>query len=122
MLDWSGYNERLVRRGEILLDLEFLKDMGREIEDIERGKAGQTVHLWGLTVHITALFLCIYPQLQDHRGAVQGLPKARAWLSHAGSLNDTQEIERGVGEQQSERKNADCGFDGIQAGQSNGIR
>lgn len=41
MLDWSGYNERLVKRGEILLDLEFLKDMGREIEDMNEGKRGR---------------------------------------------------------------------------------
>jgi len=31
-VDWPGYNEALVRRGEILLDLSLLQGWGEELE------------------------------------------------------------------------------------------
>lgn len=40
MRDWHGYNEALVRRGEILLDLSLLQRWGEELEMMNRGKEG----------------------------------------------------------------------------------
>ena len=34
--DWQGYNEALVRRGEILLDLGLLESWAEEIEEMNR--------------------------------------------------------------------------------------
>lgn len=39
--DWAAYNEALVRRGEILLDFTVLKDWGRELNRMNRGKEGR---------------------------------------------------------------------------------
>ncbi len=38
--DWPSYNEALVRRGEILLDLGLLQSWGEELEEMNRGKEG----------------------------------------------------------------------------------
>jgi hypothetical protein len=36
--DWKAYNEALVRRGEILLDLPILKDWRHELDGMSKGK------------------------------------------------------------------------------------
>ena len=38
--DWPSYNESLVMRGEILLDLDLLQSWGEELEEMNRGKEG----------------------------------------------------------------------------------
>ena len=38
--DWPSYNESLVMRGEILLDLGLLQSWGDELEEMNRGKEG----------------------------------------------------------------------------------
>ena len=39
-IDWPDYNEELVRRDEILLDLSLLKSWGEELEEMNRGREG----------------------------------------------------------------------------------
>ena len=38
--DWKQVNEGLVRRGELLLDLDFVKGWGRELDSMNSGKEG----------------------------------------------------------------------------------
>jgi len=38
--DWPTYNEALVRRGEILLDLSLLHTWGQELQEMNQGKEG----------------------------------------------------------------------------------
>jgi len=38
--NWSEYNEQLVRRGEIYLDIEFLKNWSKEINRLNANKVG----------------------------------------------------------------------------------
>lgn len=38
--DWKGYNEALVKRGLILLDLDFVADWSRELKAMNEGKEG----------------------------------------------------------------------------------
>lgn len=40
LIDWRVYNEGLVKRGEILLDLEVFKDWGEELNRMNKGKVG----------------------------------------------------------------------------------
>ena len=42
--DWSGYNEELVRRGEILLDFSVMDEWKRELERANDGKVGEPYH------------------------------------------------------------------------------
>jgi len=38
--DWRVYNEQLVMRGEILLDLNVLKDWHRQLDEMNENKPG----------------------------------------------------------------------------------
>jgi hypothetical protein len=38
--DWEGYNEELVKRGLILLDLDFVAGWSRELKAMNEGKEG----------------------------------------------------------------------------------
>jgi hypothetical protein len=38
--DWNGYNEDLVKRGLILLDLDFVAGWSRELKAMNDGKEG----------------------------------------------------------------------------------
>ena len=39
--NWKGYNEALVRRGEILLDMDFIDSWPGELARMNEGKAGK---------------------------------------------------------------------------------
>ena len=39
--NWSEYNERLVRRGEMYIDLDFVENWDKEIEEQNAGKIGR---------------------------------------------------------------------------------
>ncbi len=39
--DWKEYNGQLVRRGELLIDLDFLENWEDELEEMNRGKQGK---------------------------------------------------------------------------------
>jgi hypothetical protein len=38
--DWKGYNEALVKRGSIFIDLDFVADWSRELKSMNDGKEG----------------------------------------------------------------------------------
>ena len=38
--NWNEYNDKLVKRGEMILDLEFLGNWNGEIEKMKNGKVG----------------------------------------------------------------------------------
>jgi hypothetical protein len=40
-MDWEGVDELLVKRGELLLSLEFLESYDRELKRMNRGKVGR---------------------------------------------------------------------------------
>lgn len=37
---WRDYNESLVERGRVLIDISFLKSSNREIKNMNEGKVG----------------------------------------------------------------------------------
>ena len=39
--DWASYNDQLVRRGELLIDLDFIKNWEKEFEEMNYGKRGK---------------------------------------------------------------------------------
>jgi len=39
--NWKEYNEQLVRRGEVLLDFDFLRGWGVELEKMNKNKASR---------------------------------------------------------------------------------
>jgi len=39
--DWKKYNDQLVKRGELLVDLDFVENWDKELEGMNRGKRGK---------------------------------------------------------------------------------
>jgi hypothetical protein len=39
--NWSTYNESLIERGNILMDIGFIKSQRKELSDINRNKVGR---------------------------------------------------------------------------------
>jgi len=39
--DWKTYNDQLVKRGELLINLDFVENWGKELEEMNRGKRGK---------------------------------------------------------------------------------
>jgi IS5 family transposase len=66
--DWPTYNEALVKRGEILLDLSLLQSWGEELQEMSRGREGGRYRypdtLIKLQAHIKAAFRLPYRQLE----------------------------------------------------------
>jgi len=66
--DWHSYNDALVRRGEILLDLGLLKGWGEEVEEMNRGREGGRYRYPGsfieLQASVRACFRLPYRQLE----------------------------------------------------------
>ena len=67
-MDWSVYNDSLVRRGEILLDFSVLKGLDREVELMNAGRRSRPFtysdSLIRLLASIRLLFHLPYRQLE----------------------------------------------------------
>jgi len=81
-MDWKDVDERLIRRGELILDLDFLEDYDKELEAMNRGKEGRPFTLAHSHIRFLAvvryLFDMPYRQLEGFARAlhrlVPGLP------------------------------------------------
>jgi len=75
-MNWSVYNDSLVKRGEILLDLSVLDGWGREVERMNTGRRGRPFiypeSLIRLLASMRLLFHLPYRQLE---GFTRGLSK-----------------------------------------------
>ncbi len=54
--DWHVYNEQLVRRGEILIDLDFVEEWDEELAEINEGKVGAPYHFPNSLIELQALW------------------------------------------------------------------
>jgi len=43
-MNWHDYDERLIRRGELILDLDFLRNYRAEVDIMNRGKTGKALY------------------------------------------------------------------------------
>ena len=50
MFRWSDYNENLVKRGEMLLNLDFLARMEKELKEMNRRKRGRAYRVYPLFI------------------------------------------------------------------------
>jgi len=73
--NWKAYNEALVRRGEILLDLDFVANWSRELKAMNEGKEGARFRYPESFVELLAVVhACILPyrQLEGFTRALTG--------------------------------------------------
>ena len=81
--DWPGYNEALVRRGEILLDLGLLQSWGEELEEVNRCREGGRYRYPDSLIRLQALIrACFRPPYRQLEGFTLALsrwgPRLRA--------------------------------------------
>ena len=78
-MDWNSVDERLIRRGELLLSLEFLERYDEELRAMNRGKVGRPFtltcsHIVFLAV-VRYLFGFPYRQLEGFSRALNLIPR-----------------------------------------------
>ena len=76
-MGWKETDERLIRRGELVLDLEFVKNQGGELEEMNRGRPGPRYRIANNYVQLLAvvryLFQMPYRQLEGFTRGLHGL-------------------------------------------------
>jgi hypothetical protein len=69
-MSWKETDERLIRRGELILDIESLKDHGQELKKMNKGKRGRSYRIADTYVQLLAvvryLFSMPYRQLEGY--------------------------------------------------------
>lgn len=74
--DWKVYNEHLVRRGEILLDVDCLKGWQQELQAMNEDKEGRKfVYSESLIMFLSALKLVFQLGYREAEGLARGLSK-----------------------------------------------
>ena len=59
-MNWHEYDERLIRRGELILDLDFVKNYKAELDAMNKGNEGKRFTLTGSYVQFLALVRYLY--------------------------------------------------------------
>ena len=59
-MDWKETDERLIRRGELILDLESLKNHGKELENMNEGRPGPRYKLAASYIQLLATIRYLY--------------------------------------------------------------
>ena len=68
MFNWSEYNERLVRQGEMLFNLDFVENMDKELEEMNKEKKGHPYIYPNSLFRFPGYLYIIFPPLQNFRG------------------------------------------------------
>ena len=68
-MDWSAYNDSLVRRDEVLLDFSALKGWGREVKRMSAGRRGRS-----FTYPDSLIRLLLHLLTGNLRGSLGGYP------------------------------------------------
>ena len=76
-MDWKAVDERLIRRGELILDLESLGNHEKELETMNKGRPGPRYKLANSYINLLAivryLFQMPYRQLEGYTRALHRL-------------------------------------------------
>ena len=76
-MSWKEIDERLIRRGELLLDVSFLETYQQEVEAMNRGKTGRPFRLTRSYIQLLStirhLYSMLYRQLEGFTRALNRL-------------------------------------------------
>ena len=76
-MDWKETDERLIRRGELILDLESLRNHEKELENMNEGKPGPRYKLAASYIQLLSavhyLYNMPYRQLEGYTGILHRL-------------------------------------------------
>ena len=59
-MDWKETDERLIRRGELILDLESLKNHEKELKNMNKGRPGPRYRLANSIIQLLAAIRYLY--------------------------------------------------------------
>ena len=62
--NWKEYNEKLVRRGEIYLSLDFLENWDEELDKMNKGKVGRSYIYPQTFMQFSSFPTCSFPSIE----------------------------------------------------------
>lgn len=90
--DWVAYNEHLVKRGEYLLDLNWVKNWNEELDEMNDGKVGQPFTFPNSLIQLQAVF---HAKQTPYR-MIEGITRQLAHIARLPSYNDYSTVNRRV--------------------------
>ena len=91
--DWKSYNDQLIKRGELLIDLDFVENWEKELGEINRGKRGGPFDCpWSLIEFLAFPRYFFRLSLRQGEGFVEALAKLAPELG----VPDYTSIHRGI--------------------------
>jgi len=73
--DWKEYNEKLVRRGEILISMDFLENWDKELEEMNKRKKGRPYSFPDSFMRFLAFLYIAFLPYRQLEGFLRGLAK-----------------------------------------------
>ena len=75
-MDWEAIDERLIRRGELLLSLDFLEGYDEELKEMNSGKVGRPYRLTNSHIEFLGVVRYLFPMpYRQLEGFTRGLHK-----------------------------------------------
>ena len=90
--NWNVYNEQLVKRGEFLLDLDWVKSWDRELEEMNKKKVGQPFLFPNSLIRVQGVF---HAKQTPYR-MIEGITRQLALLARLPAYNDYSTVNRRV--------------------------
>jgi hypothetical protein len=90
--DWPVYNEQLVKRGEYLLDLDWVEGWNNELKEMNRNKIGHPYEYPNSLIWIQGVW---HTQNIPYR-MVEGITRQLYWMAQLPAYNDYSTINRRV--------------------------
>lgn len=90
--DWKAYNEQLVKRGEYLLDLDWVKCWNKELEEMNRGKVGQPYQFPKSLIEIQGVW---HAKSHPFR-MIEGMTRELSRIADLPAYNDYSTVNRRV--------------------------
>ena len=90
--DWDVYNEHLVKRGEIFLDLGFVENWNQELMEMNCGKRGAPYRFPKSLIELQALWNAKRIPCR----MIEGMTRDLAYLGHLPEYNDYSTVNRRI--------------------------
>lgn len=90
--DWKEYNEQLVKRGEYLLDLDWVKSWSKELEEMNDGKVGQPYKFPNSLIEIQGVW---HAKSHPYR-MIEGMTRELCLIAGLPAYNDYSTVNRRV--------------------------
>ena len=91
--NWKEYNEKLVKRGEVYISLDFLENWDEELEKMNKGKVGRPYLYPETFIYFLGFLHTVFLPFRQLEGFLRRLSEYIPRLKTIGLLHYLQEIE-----------------------------